>query len=232
MTPLTWIRSKSREEQLELLAKSGSLARLAERLGCSESALRPIYMGEPVKELFISTEEIITLFDRYGSVRAVAFFLDVRESLLRKHVALLGLEITGLIDYSLGENSNAKGRRAELDFAERREALVLEDLNKTQGSQAPYDFKDGLLGRVNVKSSREFRYTAQCRQDSPKYWKFSTRGCDSADFLVCLCYDRRMENLVGFALVTSERARGLGTITLRLEDLQEPDGLSTCDKPE
>jgi len=96
-----------------------------------------------------------SIFERYRSVRFVARMLGKTESQVRKNVVAAGVEIASLIDYSTGDHSNAKGRRAELDFALMRGSSILQDLNLCEGSQAKYDFEqiDGPLSSIETESS-------------------------------------------------------------------------------
>jgi len=227
-TPLTWIKDLSLDTRLDLLAKYGSLKALAAKFSCSEAALRPIYMGEPLRDLDWDEEFVIAQFERYRSVQLVAHMNDVPESHVRRRVEALELEITDLIDYSFGGNSNAKGRRAELDYAKLRGELVQADRNLLDGSQAKYDFDDVQYGQVNVKSSRAYRYTAQTRKADPIFWKISTSGWEMADALVCMCYDAKMTTLVGIVVLNAKQASHTKTVTLTSKDLTAPDGLRTC----
>lgn len=230
-TPLTWLRELPRQDQLELLARHGSLKKLGEAISCSESALRRIYMGEPVRELDWTEEYVLDMFERYKSVRLVAHMHDVGESLVRRVCEKYGLDVSEMIDYSFGANTNAKGRRAELEFARLRGEHILEDLNVTKGSQAEYDFHDAEFGRVNVKSSSQFRFKAQSRKRNSAYWKISTRGYQTADVLICLCYDVKAENLVGIKVIKTVEISTIKTITLTKEDLTEPHGIRSDPKP-
>lgn len=226
-TPISWIRDQSREKRLELLAEVGSLKKLAERLGCSEASLRPIYLGEPKRELNWELDFLLEQFERYRSVRFVAHMHKVTENLVRKEVERHELEIPDLIDYSVGSNSNAKGRRAELAYAELRGVRILADRNKLDGSQALYDFDDTEFGKVNVKSSRQYSYRAQCRQNAPDFWKISTSGFWSADHLVALCYDKKMLNLVGVYKIPAAEAGHSKTLTVSRSQLQGPECLTS-----
>lgn len=225
-TPLSWLKDQDESERLRLLGKAGSLKALAKRIGCSEAALRPIYLGDPVKMLPWSQTTLLEQLERYGSVRTVAHMNDVTESQVRRLAEACGLDLTDLIDYSANGHANGKGRRAELEFARLRGAHVLADLNKTEGSQAEYDFLDRELGRVNVKSSRQWRYRAQSRQGNPDFWKASNRGWQNADHLVILCYDRKMEQLVGVCKVNTQTNPCDKTILLTRDQLESPDALS------
>lgn len=231
VTPLNWLRNQPRLRQLEMLAETGSLKALAKKLGCSDTALRPIYLGETVKSLDWTEEFLLAQLARYKSVRLVAYINDVSESLIRKLAEDLNVELSTLIDYSFGGNSNSKGRRAELDYAAHRGDLIIEDKNITDGSQAKYDFDDSLLGRVNVKSSCQYSYRAKTRKDNPDYWKFSTSGWATTDYFVCLCYDLKMNTLVGYCVLEASSVKSHNTVTISRSDIEEIHGLSTCDKP-
>jgi hypothetical protein len=227
MSPLTWIKSQDRTTQLEMLAKKGSLAKLADYCGCSEAALRPIFMGEPVRELDWTEEFLLEQFDTYRSVRLVAHVNDVNDSLVRKCVEKYELELTDLIDYSVGANSVNKGRRAELEFARLRGSLVTEDKNLTCGSQADYDFDDAVLGRVNVKSSRQYSYRAQTRKGDPLFWKISGKATN-CDTIVAMCYDKGMEKLVGISFLKAG-VWSTSSITLKRKHIFDPSAHLSLD---
>lgn len=230
-TPLTWIKTQPRTEQLELLGRSGSLKALAKRLGCSEAALRPIYLGEPVRELDWERDFLLDQIERFGSIRTVAHMNDTTESLVRRRAESLDLDLADLIDYSGNNHANGKGRRAEQHFAALRGACITADRNKLDGSQATYDYDDADFGRVNVKSSRQWRYTAQSRQGSPDFWKASNRGWQAADHLVILCYDRKMETLVGVCKVSTTDPICSKTIIVTRDQLGSPDDLRPGGQP-
>jgi hypothetical protein len=222
--PTAWFRNLGSPEQLALLVKHGSTARLAAHIGVSEAFLKSEYgkvSGTPKKILIDNwTEErCAELFERYRSVRFVARMLGVTEAQLRKGVEGLGLDITTLIDYSFGANSNAKGRRAELEFAEMEKEHILGDRNLIDGSQASYDFDHALYKRVNVKSSRCWRFKAKTRKDDPEFWKISTRGAANADYLVAMCYDEKMTALIGTKLIKADTCGTARSLTLRRADL-------------
>jgi len=225
LSPLNWIRSQSRSEQLELLAKAGSLKNLAKKLACSETALRPIYMGEPQRALDWSADFLIDLMVKYKSVKLVAHVKDINESLVRKCAAEHEIELSTLIDYSFGMNSNSKGRRAELEYANLREKFITEDKNITEGSQADWDFDDRELGRVNVKSSKMYMYRARTRREAPEYWKFSSSGWANCDHFVVLCYNEKMNSLIGIKVVEAEKAKHSMTLTILREELESPNAL-------
>lgn len=225
MAPLTWLREQSREAQLEMLAKAGSLKVLAKKLSCSEAALRPIYIGEPTRELNWELDYLLEQFEKYKSVRFVAYMHEVNESLVRKEIDRYELDLGDIIDYSFGDNSNSKGRRAEMEYAKLRGEAVTEDKNKTAGSQAEYDFDDIDLGRVNVKSSRQYKYRARTRKENPLFWKFSSSGWATADKLVCMCYDEKMQTLLGVYIIDAERAKHSKTLTITAREMKDPDVL-------
>lgn len=215
-TPTDWLRTLDRSEQLELLARHGSIDKLAKHLGMSSSAARSILTTRLADPPDWTEEQCLELFERYRSVTLIARLHGGTESWVRKQVDRLGLEIATLVDYSFGGNSNAKGRRAELQWAEMRGSLILADRNILDGSQADWDFDDAELGRVNVKSSQQYAYKARSRKDNRFFWKISTAGADKADHLVCMCYDDRMSNLVGYKVVPTDPAVLPSTRTFRL----------------
>lgn len=188
----------------------------AAQFGMSKSGLIAILrergLATPVNKPAMSEEQLTDMLTTYGSVRFAARILDIPESWLRQEAARLDIDARLLIDYSIGNNANAKGRRAEQDFAKLRGSNITRDLNLTEGSQADYDFDDKLLGRVNVKSSRQYSYKASTRKDAPDFWKVSLNASEKCDRLVCMCYDEKGETLIGMKVI--EGCHGITTKTL------------------
>lgn len=216
--PTDWFRSLTRTEQLELLAEQGSYTALAKQVGCSATALRTVMTSRKPDRAF-TEDELIALVETAKSVAFAARLADVSESNVRREADRLGIELAPLLDYSFGGNSNAKGRRAELEYAAMRPGKILRDLNLDEGSQADYDFDDADHGRVNVKSSRQYRYIASTRKDEPDFWKISLRSKEKADFFVAMCYDPKMQKLVGYRLIKTVDLPETMTLTLLRRDL-------------
>jgi len=164
-------------------------------------------------------EECRDTFARYRSVRFVARMYGVTESQVRKKVTELGIEVATLIDYSTGDHSNAKGRRAELDFGAMRGDKILDDKNLSEGSQAKWDFDDAKYGKVNVKSACRQKYKAKTRVDDPYFWKWSTRGAAECEFFAILCYDENMQNLIGYTMISTHDRTFKKSETLQIGDL-------------
>jgi len=190
---------------MAVIANRRGVKQAAKHLGVSEGFLvsrlrsRVKYRNPP--DITWDEDECRDMFERYGSVRFVARMHGATESQVRKAVAALGIEIATLIDYSTGDHSNAKGRRAELDFGEMRGIHIVADKNLVEGSQADYDFDDAELGRVNVKSACRQKYKAKTRVDDPHFWKWSTRGAANCDCFAILCYDEGMQSLIGYTII-------------------------------
>lgn len=216
--PTTWWKAISPEEQVQLLSRHGSIAALAAHISVSESFLRPFFIPPKIVPEW-DEDTTISLFEKYRSVRLVARMTNCTEAAVRKRVEELDLEIADLIDYSTGGHSNAKGRRAELDFARLRGEKVLVDRNKVDGSQARWDFDDADLGRVNVKASRRYRYKARTRKGDPDFWKVSTAGREDCDYFAFLCYDEKMTALMGYVFVRSSEVAATKSIQLQKGNL-------------
>lgn len=227
-TSTNWLRDRSRTEQLELLAEHGSYAALGKYLGMSPAAAKTIIQGAAPDEEEdpYDEEDWEEMFERYKSVRFVARMAGYTEAGVRRALGKLGLDPSYLIDYAAGGHATNKGRRAELEFAALRGNLIMKDMNREEGSQAEFDFLDGGLGRVNVKSSRRHRYKAQSRKDNRYFWKISTRGRDKADYFVALCYTPDYETLSGVAIIpTHQIPEDAKSFRLTSEDLFPPDHL-------
>ena len=222
-SPADYVRSLSRETILLGLARHGSTAKTATHLGVSESFLtndlRTRFREISPVVLIWTVVECVESFEKYRSVKLVSRMTGATETQIRKKVEELGLELTQLIDYSFGGNSNAKGRRAELDYAKRREGNILEDKNLTEGSQANWDFDDAKYGRVNVKSSRRYKFKAKTRKDSPHFWKLSCGGIEKCDFIACLLYDDQMNILLGVKMIASKDMPATKSLVLLERDI-------------
>lgn len=162
----------------------GSIEKAAAFLGVSASFFRSVTNyaatpGTPLNEWAVK---------KYASVRFISRMCQVSEAKVRAFVKEKKLEAH--ITYDTSNHNNAKGRRAEVFWAGTRGDKILEDCNLTQGSQAPFDYVDGDYGRVNVKSSRMYRYKAQTRKANPEFWKLSTSSLEKADHMAFVLYDR------------------------------------------
>ena len=198
----------------------GSIKKLARHLGVSEATLRKRLPVLSPSQDFLDhpTVAIAHALERYKSVKLAARFLRVKESQVRKCAEDLHIPLNEMVDYAFSNHSNAKGRRAEIDFAKWRGSLIRRDLNVTLGSQAPYDFDDNAFGKVNVKSSRQHSYTSKARRDNPHYWKFSTKGRKHCDRFVCMFYNADMTELLGYRALFPGDALG-ATVTFTAEDM-------------
>jgi len=205
--PTQYIKSLSDKQLMGVVANRRGVKQAAKHLGVSEGFLvnelrmRTKYRQSDEPEW--DEDDCRDMFARYRSVRFVARIYGVTEGQIRKIVSQLGIEVATLIDYSTGDHSNAKGRRAELDFAKMRVDNVLDDKNVSEGSQAKYDFDDAELGKVNVKSACRQRYKAKTRIADPYFWKWSTRGVDECDCFAVLCYDEGMQTLIGYRIIST-----------------------------
>jgi len=226
-TPTNYVKGLLNHQLHAIVADRRGVKQAAKHLGVSEGFLvndlrgRSKYRRPEVIDW--DEDECRDTFARYRSVRFVARMYGVTESQVRKAVVELDIEVATLIDYSTGDHSNAKGRRAELDFAELRGDKIVEDLNVTEGSQAKCDFIDSGLGRVNVKSACRQKYKARTRAEDPYFWKYSTRGAENADCFAVLCYDEGMQNLVGYVVISTKDRIFKKSENLQSKDLWNPD---------
>lgn len=171
------------------MIRRGSTAKTAIYLGVSDSFMKSVLSHHYPSEdnQGVITSEVI---ERYGSVRLAARILGRTESEVRGFVKSHALD--HLLRYDFSNHNNAKGRRAELYWASLDPGNILEDMNVTQGSQADYDFKHAVLGRVNVKSSAAHRYKAKTRRDNPLFWKISSKSLEKCDYVAIVLYDAKM----------------------------------------
>jgi len=223
-SPADYVRSLTTELITQLLAVEGSYTKLAPKLGVSDSFLKAEiksrcpswFNGDPKWEL----EECIELFDRYRSVKLISHMTSFSETQIRKAVNALDLDISLLIDYSFGGNSNAKGRRAELEWAQTRGNNILADRNLIDGSQADWDFDDAEFGKVNVKSSRRYKYKAQTRKASPHFWKISCSGIEKCDYVAAMLYSDDMQTLIGMKMIPTAQMPLTKSLVLLKEHIE------------
>lgn len=221
LSPTDWWRSLTLDTQYEMLAEEGSYKKLATRVGCSTATLRTSLITRPGVTFGYTEEDMISDLKKYKSVKLTARCTGYRESDIRAFAKERDINLMKYLDYSFGDNANAKGRRAELDFKEMRGLHILIDCNEVDGSQADTDFVDGEFGRVNVKSSKMYKYKAKTRRDSPYYWKYSTSGLEKSDYAIVLCYDEKMETLLGTRIVAvTPEVVAKKTQTLLKEELE------------
>ena len=225
LMPTDYLRELPASLREAKLAEFGSTKRMGDYYGVSDSFLRSLLpCGVPKTDLDWDEETLRDAIIKYGSVRLAARCTGTTESQIRRRAKDLGVELAPLLDYATGDNANAKGRRAELEWKELRakEGVTVGDMNTEAGSQAAYDFNDPILGKVNVKSSRCHKYVARTRADNPWYWKFSTRGAEAADAFVLMFYDREMQNLVGWAVMDpASITPGAATIVRQRQDIEQ-----------
>lgn len=226
-TPLEWMRCRDSQWVLRQLAIRGSVKVMAKHYGMSSSALRAIVVKIAEVQLGKGLEptewELVKALDRYKSVRFAARMLRfdfpaLTESDVRRLAKKYKLDLSTMLDWTFSNYANAKGRRAELEFARIRGENILEDCNMTRGSQAEYDFVDKEYGRVNVKSSRLYRMKAKTRSNDPYYGKFSTSGIGKADTVVCMLYDFIGRDLLGMRYLKPAEIKGK-TFTLSAKEI-------------
>lgn len=221
--PPEYVRGMPDTELHSEIARRGGYAKAATHLGVSESFLLAHMkerLGLEKTEPSFTKEGLEGHLTKYRSIRLAARVLDLTEGRLRKIAVELGVEIASFLDYSHGAHSNAKGRRAELDFMTIRGAKVTADRNVIDGPQAEYDFDDVELGRVNVKSACRQKYKASTRKESPYHWKFSTRGRDKCDVMVAMFYDEKMQELLGWSIIKVSDLPDNNSFSLRTEEIQ------------
>jgi len=222
LVPTAYVKSLTNRQLQKVVAHCRGLRQAAKHLGVSQgflvNHLRVTTNYRRPDNLDWNEDQCREEFAKYLSVRFVARMNGVTESQVRQEVANLGIEVATLIDYSTGDHSNAKGRRAELDFAKLRGNWIVDDKNLSEGSQAKYDFDDGSLGKVNVKSACRQKYKAKTRVEDPFFWKWSTRGAAECDCFAILCYDEGMQSLIGYTIISTRDRTFKKSETLQTKD--------------
>lgn len=229
--PTDYARSMEAGELAKVVLSMGH-DRAAAHMGMSGSALKTILIEKGLAQRTakpeLDREALIEHLTRLGSIRFVARLLQTTEGHVRAEATRHELDPRLLIDYSTGNNSNAKGRRAELDFIDLRGAKITADRNLIDGSQADWDVDDADLGKVNVKSSKRYRFKARTRKDAPDYWKHSLSGGEKCDHFVLMCYCPRGETLEGIMVLAASNSPGGRTITVTRSQLDDPKKWTTA----
>lgn len=202
MTPSEYVSLLNREQFAIILMREGSYQKAAERLGVSASFLTRRFQYKTVKP---STNEIIASLKIYQSVRLTAWVFHLKESDIRRAVEDSGLKMADLVNYTGSSHNNAKGRRAELFYAEIRGDKITADLNEKEGSKAPYDFDDEHYLKVNVKSGvqQKVRALVWQRSQTPHFWKFSAVGKGQCAYFACVGYDEKHKQPLFIAMVAT-----------------------------
>jgi len=226
--PPDYVRSLDVDYIIERTIIHGSFNTAAKEFGVSRSFLTKILQQKKTLSTYYEAKPrwTKTVFEkeikRIGSVSLMARVYKCTESHVRKYAASLKVNLSESLDYDDTGFANAKGRRAELLFKEKR-VTVTRDCNETLGSKAEYDFDDKIFSRINVKSSQIYKYKAQARKGK-FYWKFSTKGCKNADVFALLFMDNK-ENHLHTMYVSAESVAALGkqTITIDSDHLASQD---------
>lgn len=219
-SPADFVRSCSYEELSKVVMQKGGFKAAASFFGVSESTFKTAVKEKQVLAPSLTEDVILEGFEQYKSIQLTARMLGTTVQGLQAECRNLDLDVNALVDWSHGENSNAKGRRAEEEWAAMQEAegYKVTDRNIIDGSKATYDFDHPTLGKVNVKSSRQADYTAKTRAANPAYWKFSTRGADNCDVFALVHYDRKGEKVLHVSYISSEeyKSKPSTTVTTQL----------------
>lgn len=228
--PTDYVAGLSPDSFMEQLANYDGSKGMARQYGVSVAFIRNLWrqysLSEPTKVIGPFTRELLVEgLERYGSVRMLCRLKSVKESEVRKVAKEAGLELAPYLNFEFGNYEVNRGRRAELYWKGQRGVSILRDLNESDSSQSDYDFDDAIYGKVNVKSSKRYRFRSKCRRNSPYFWTFSCNAIEKCDHVVFVLYDAVFENPIGWSVVKSEALRTLGkkTFTVKSEGLGQPD---------
>jgi len=220
--PFDYVRSLDLDFIMIRLAIHGSFKTLAKEFGVSRSFLvkhiRQKKAGAKEYEAqprFTKTD-FIKEVERIGTIALMARIYNCTETHLRKYATRFEIKLSSLLDYSDSGYSNAKGRRAE-EYLRDKRSSVTRDLNDILGSKADYDLDDDIFKRINVKSSKPYKYKAKARKGK-RYWKFSTRGASKADVFALLFMDDKEESYQYVMYVSAKSVVDLGKKTITISD--------------
>jgi hypothetical protein len=221
LPPVHYARQLGRESVTAMLAEHGSWEALAKYLAVSVSFLTGLYkrsLGD--EELNLSSDAAIEMLETTKNIDLAARLLRTTPTKLRNLLEKEGFDLYTLTDMSWSTFSSGKGRKAENEFQARYPEATSQ--NKAAGPTAAFDFTHPEMGRVNVKSSRRWRYRATTRKGNPEFWKISLSGIKECDTIYALLYDERYESIIGHAVIPAVpavpgRSLGLKTLTITRE---------------
>jgi hypothetical protein len=181
LKPVQYMRSKTISDIQLALAEHRSFDALADHWGVSESVLVEHYRSLVAysKPPTTTIKDLRDQVSRLGSVKLLARLTGNSQAQIRAQAKLQKIDINSLD--SLASRSNyatSKGRRGENYYAAQRGSNIVEDHNLADPTH-PFDFTDTQYGRVNVKTSSQFKD----KKKKEKYWKFSTSGTDQCDYV-------------------------------------------------
>ena len=209
MNPIKYLRSMVGPSELADTILVKGYKEAAEHFGVSANTLKQETMVrldlrlakavsyEEVEKTGALSEEVLR---RYGSVKLTARMTGLTESEIRRWADDRCLNLAPILRWDEADNSQGKGRRAELAAMAWRGKNVEFDANIKLGVNAPYDFQDKKFGRVNVKSSLAHPYGEQSKRNGGDkwYWKFGTKGLAKCDTVLCVCYDSKGEKVLHY----------------------------------
>lgn len=231
LLPPDYARSLDLYTLTKELSERGSLEKLAERLGISVSTLKdilrtkfnektPVVRG--VSKLALDTPPLSAeIIGKCRTVAMVKKVTDRSEREVREFIQLNNLQ--HLLDYSQNGHTVGTGRRAELYWAFTQLDYVTEDMNKRFGPTAKYDFYHKKFGRVNVKSSQPYKYTAKTRRSNPIFYKLGTGGVTECDVLVLVITDGAgdPDRTAGWVAFDARDVEKFGTSTVKCQRCPE-----------
>lgn len=183
--PVTFVKEGMTRDELARIVLVFGYRKAAQRLNVSVQYLRSL-LKDAFLHFGVSETTILDPVTRYEAERYAKKIdhMSLLSAVTKWPVAKLRklaikMQLRSQIDH-VSNLVTAKGRRAELFFLDVRASNIEKDMNVEQRN-APYDFEDKELGKVEVRSSK-----AHKTKTKGWTWYFSTKK--GADHLACIGY--------------------------------------------
>lgn len=167
LPPVAYVKGIFWAEFLNILSGMGSLEKMADYYGVSESFLKTLHKAHMETagsaKNKVTLEQAVDLLKRVKNISVTAGILHLKESQLKNLFKEAGFEWLEYIQIGHSDSSAERGRKAELAWKAVRGSSILEDMNLVN-SQSPWDFVDSELGKVDCKAAPFRPYTSKSRE--------------------------------------------------------------------
>jgi len=231
--PTDWIRIDADFNFfMDSIARYKSTKVCAQRYGVSESFFKKSMCdcfaekvgkkGTGLMDFVAANKGIKRELSRLGSIAWFCNVYDIKPQELRELFIAQNLNINEYIDLTkAGNNEIAKGRKAELIYAQLNKLNIESDLNEIDGSKAEVDFilKDGI--KVNVKSSSCHVTKGTTKTKRIRYWTFGMSGKIAADEFAFILYDKSFDTPLYWCVINTSKLPEKKSFTIRETEFEE-----------
>lgn len=179
-----FLKGMSDAALLDELRLCGSYESVARRFKVSSSFVKSLYQHMGDRDQTMDVDKVRDEWDRLGYLGLVAVLHDVKISEVQRFAKRHGLKKPESYENE-SSIAHTTGRNGEVDYLRIRGLGKECDLTYTNPT-APFDVQDPEYGRVNVKTSNEFRYSSKTLPWKT-FWKFDLNGRHACDHIAMVC---------------------------------------------